>query len=157
MSQRSVTHATFTIERTYPAAPSRVFNAFADPKVKTRWFGAPDDWENIEVAMDFRVGGREVSNGGPRGGPVHYFNALYQDIIPNERIVFTYDMHLDQTRISVSLTTIEFKPSGSGTRLVFTEQGAFLDGFDDPAGREHGFGVLLDQLGAELARQSTDA
>jgi hypothetical protein len=55
-------------------------------------------------------------------------------------------------RISVSVATVELEPQGSGTRLIFTEQGAFLDGFDDPAMREHGTRELLDALGAELRR-----
>ena len=58
--------------------------------------------------------------------------------MPNERIIYGYDMHLDDKRISVSLATVEFKPAGKGTRLTFTEQGAFLDGFDDPRLRERG-------------------
>ena len=157
MSERSVTHATFVLERTYPVPPTRVFAAFADPKIKARWFGAPDEWEKGEVSLDFRVGGREVSIGGPTGGPVHTFEGRYQDIVPNERIVFTYDLHLDTQRISVSLTTIEFKPAGAGTRLVFTEYGAYLDGYEDAGAREHGTGILLDQLGAELARQTAAA
>ena len=74
--------------------------------------------------------------------------------MPNERIIISYDMHLDDKRISVSLATVELKPKGSGTRLVFTEQGAFLDGFDDPGQREKGTLDLLDALGAELERQS---
>jgi uncharacterized protein YndB with AHSA1/START domain len=45
---------------------------------------------------------------------------------------------------------VEFKPEGKGTRLVITEQGAFLNGNDDPAGREMGTRILLDQLGAAL-------
>jgi uncharacterized protein YndB with AHSA1/START domain len=103
--------------------------------------------------MDFRVGGRETSRGGPKGGPVHAFDALYYDIVPNERIVFAYDMHLDDLRISVSLATIELKPEGNGTRLILTEQGAYLDGHDKPAMRQSGTEELLDQLGAELQHQ----
>jgi uncharacterized protein YndB with AHSA1/START domain len=106
--------------------------------------------------MNFRVGGREVNSGGLKGGPVHVFNALYQDIVANERIVYTYDMHLDDQRISVSLATIELKPRGGGTLLVFTEQGAYLDGFDDPKVREHGTAERFDALGAELARQPAE-
>ncbi len=98
-------------------------------------------------------GGRETNRGGPKGGPVHTFEAIYQDIVPNERIIFSYDMHLDETRISVSLTTIEFEPKGKGTRLTFTEQGAYLDGYDKPDGREHGTRELLDALGAYLQHQ----
>jgi uncharacterized protein YndB with AHSA1/START domain len=157
MNQRSVTHATFVIERTYPVPPARVFAAFADPKIKARWFGAPDEWEKGEVSMDFRVGGREVSVGGPKGRPVHAFDCRYQDIVPNERIIYTYDMHLDAQRISVSLTTIELKSAGGGTRLTFTEYGAYLDGYEDAGAREHGTGILLDQLGAALARQTAEA
>jgi uncharacterized protein YndB with AHSA1/START domain len=109
MSERSVTHATFVVERSYDASPARVFAAWATPKAKARWFVGPDEWEASDHELDFRVGGRERVSGGPKGGPVHAFDARYQDIVPNERIVSTYDMHLDETRISVSLATVEFK------------------------------------------------
>ena len=59
-------------------------------------------------------------------------------------------------RISVSLATVELKREGKGTRLVFTEQGAFLDGFDDSGGRERGTADLLDALGRELKRQAAN-
>jgi uncharacterized protein YndB with AHSA1/START domain len=77
--------------------------------------------------------------------------------VPNERIIYGYDMHLGDKRVSVSLATVEFKPAGKGTRLTFTEQGAFLDGFDDPTVREHGTGEVLDALGEELRRQAANA
>ncbi len=150
MSNRSTKHATFTIERTYPAAPTRVFKAFSDAKAKAKWFAWPEDQQVDRPQMDFRVGGCEHAAGGPKGGPVHSFDAMYQDIVPNERIIYSYDMHLDKQRISVSLTTIVLQPAGAGTRLVFTEQGVFLDGFDDPGVREKGTRDLLDALGKSL-------
>ncbi|MCC7369438.1 MAG: SRPBCC family protein [Chloroflexi bacterium] len=157
MTARTVTHATFVIERTYPASPARVFSAFADPTLKFQWFGGPAEWDRDEPELDFRVGGRETSRGGPKGGPVHAFDARYYDIVPNERIVFAYDLHLDETRISVSLATVDLKPVGKGTKLTFTEQGAFLDGWDHPEEREHGTGLLLNALGAFLERQPVSA
>jgi uncharacterized protein YndB with AHSA1/START domain len=150
MTKRSVTHSTFVIQRRFDASPARVFNAFADPKAKARWFSGPPEWGPDVSTMDFRVGGRETNRGGPPGGKIHSFDALYQDIVPNERIVYSYDMHLDDTRISVSLTTIELTPDGAGTKLKFTEQGAFLDAFDNPAVREEGTIGLLDALEASL-------
>lgn len=154
MSNRSVTHATFTIERTYPASAEAVFAAFADPQAKAQWFGGPDEWQKSDHSLDFRVGGREHVSGGPQGGPIHSFDAIYQDIVPGERIIYTYDLHLDDTRISVSVATIELKPSGESTRLKLTEQGAFLDGFGIPDDRERGTRDLLDNLGKALARQA---
>jgi uncharacterized protein YndB with AHSA1/START domain len=150
MTDRSVAHTTFVIERTYPVAPSTVFGAFADPELKERWFTMPPDWVGTEHTLDFRVGGRETNRGGPVGGPVHLFDARYQDIVENERIVYSYDLHLDERRISVSLATIELAGVGSGTRMTFTEQGAFLDGLEDPAEREHGTNLMVDALGTAL-------
>jgi uncharacterized protein YndB with AHSA1/START domain len=153
VTDRSVTHATFVLERTYGAAPARVFAAWADPAAKARWFKSPEEWGPDEAELDFRVGGREVNRGGPMGGPVFTYDACYQDIVANERIIYTYTMHLDQTLVSISVATVEFRSQGAGTRLVLTEQGAYLDGHDSPAQRQHGASELLDALAAELGRE----
>jgi uncharacterized protein YndB with AHSA1/START domain len=157
MTERSITHATFVIERTYAASPARVFAAFADPAIKKRWFAGPEEMGTAEHDIDFRVGGREINRGGPPGGPVYTYDARYQDIVPDQRIVTTYEMQMADTRISVSLATVELTPAGSGTRLVYTEQGAFLDGHDTPAEREHGTRELLEALGKEVERQTATA
>jgi uncharacterized protein YndB with AHSA1/START domain len=156
MSERSIEHATFVVERTYDTSPARVFAAWSEPAAKARWFGDGDE-EAGEYELDFRVGGREYSRGGAPDGEVYAYEARYQDIVPEERIVYTYDMHRHETRISVSLATVELKPEGAGTRLIYTEQGAFLDGEDKPEYREQGTGSLLDALGAELQRQTANA
>jgi uncharacterized protein YndB with AHSA1/START domain len=150
MKERSTTHATFVIERDFKHAPAKVFDAFANPKSKAKWFGGPEEWARSNEAFDFRVGGKESVSGGPVGGPVHHYNATYWDIVPNERIVSSYEMHINDRRISVSLASMEFNANGSGTRFVLTEQGIFLDGYDDAGERERGTLELLGQLEAFL-------
>jgi uncharacterized protein YndB with AHSA1/START domain len=147
---RTVQHATFVVERGYDVPLARVFHAWADPAMKARWFVGPDDWQSSDHELDFRVGGREHVSGGIPGAGTYAFDAVYQDIVEDQRIVYSYDMHLDGRRISVSLATIEFLPAGSGTHLIVTEHGAFLDGLDQPAERERGTRELLDQLEAAL-------
>jgi uncharacterized protein YndB with AHSA1/START domain len=52
--------------------------------------------------------------------------------------------------ISVSLSTAELMPSGNGTRLIYTEQGAYFDDADAPRSREEGSRGLLEKLAEEL-------
>jgi uncharacterized protein YndB with AHSA1/START domain len=151
MTERKVTHSTFVIDRVFDASPSTLFAAWATEEGKSRWFGGPSTaWTPVERAFDFRVGGRERAVGKWKSGTVTAFDALYWDIVPDERIVYTYEMHLDDRKISVSLATVEFRPEGAGTRLTVTEAGAFLDGYDDAGSREQGTRALLGQLDAAL-------
>jgi uncharacterized protein YndB with AHSA1/START domain len=150
-SGTAVRHATFTIERVYEAAPERVFAAWADPAAKREWFRGPQEWEPGEYELDFRVGGREISRGGPAGGPWHAYDARYYDILAGERIVYAYDMHIDDVRISVSVATVELFAEGGATRLRFTEQGAYLDPRFSEVDREGGTRGLLEQLGMAVA------
>jgi uncharacterized protein YndB with AHSA1/START domain len=152
--ERTVSHGVFTIERTYPGMrPQRVFDAFGTAEGKQGWFSGPDErWTIVEREFDFRVGGIERLVGRWTTGMVTRFEAIYRDIVPGERIVYAYDMHLDDRKISVSLATVEFKPAGDGTRLILTEQGAFLDGFDDGGSRERGTQELIDKMSGWLAR-----
>jgi uncharacterized protein YndB with AHSA1/START domain len=140
----SITHGSFTLERSYDADPARVFRAWADPAAKATWFAAGDSHE-----LDFRVGGREL-NQGEFEGNVYRYEATYHDIVDDQRIVYTYDMYKDDARISVSLGTIELAAEGAGTRLTYTETAAFFDGSDTPGQRQGGTEQLLDALGRAL-------
>ncbi len=121
-------------------------------QAKAKWFGgSADEWSEIERGMDFRIGGAERLKGRWANGTVSTFDAVYHDIVPKERLVYSYTMHLNEAKISVSLATMELRPEGEGrTNLKVTEQGAFLDGYDDDGSRERGTGFLLDKIGASL-------
>jgi uncharacterized protein YndB with AHSA1/START domain len=148
---RSVVHATFHLKRTYDAPVARVWRALTNEAAKHKWFGgASGEWEFLERRMEVRVGGKEYVKGRWEGGMVSTFDATYHDVIPNERLVYTYEMHLNEKKISVSLATIQLKAEDGKATIMVTEQGAFLDGYDDAGSREQGTGHLLDALGAFL-------
>jgi uncharacterized protein YndB with AHSA1/START domain len=148
MSHLSSQHTTFVIERTYPASPARVFAAWADLGSKASWFVGSEGWRETRRDLDFRVGGRESLHGVWGGDRTTAFECVYHDIVSDRRIVYVYDMYANGVKISVSLSTVEFEPAGTGTKLTYTEQAVFLDGFDDGGGRERGTAAHLDRLGA---------
>ena len=133
MSDHTVAHGTFVIERAYPHAPEKVWAAWADPTQKAKWFGAPDGGMPAQM-FDFKPGGRESRHGTIPNGPTFAFDVTYQDIVPLSRILYNYDMHMDGRKISVSLAAVEFFAEKAGTRLRLTDNelmdqlGAFLDG-----------------------------
>ncbi|WP_353191045.1 SRPBCC family protein [Pandoraea pnomenusa] len=149
-SARSVVHATFRIERHYPASPARVFRALTDREAKDRWFKGGNGYTMIERSMDVRPGGHERAKGRWASGMVSTFDATYYDVVPDTRLVYSYEMHLDTRKISVSLATMDLRAQDGGTLLVLTEQGAYLDGYDDAGSRERGSQQLLELLGASL-------
>jgi uncharacterized protein YndB with AHSA1/START domain len=151
MTSRSVVHANFTITRIYDALPSRVFQAFSREEYKDKWFAGPGGWTPLKRIFDFREGGREYLSGRHESGTVSTFDCLYHDIVENERIIYSYVMELDGRRISVSQASIEIRAEGKGSKLVLTEYGDYLDGYDDAGSREHGTNVLMDALGKSLA------
>ncbi|MEU4240951.1 SRPBCC domain-containing protein [Actinoplanes sp. NPDC026619] len=150
MTNRTAIHDTFRIDRHFGAAPERVFTAFADPDAKAKWFGSPAGKKEDE-AFDFREGGREsvvsVFDDGTRFG----FYATYTDIVPGERIVYTYEMTMNGERISVSVVTVEVRAGAAGgTDFAVTEQGVYLDGLDNSAQRRQGTEALMDALATSL-------
>ena len=150
MSDQSVAHGTFVINRDFAHPVSRVFAAWADPVKKASWFGQPGFEAEV---FEFRPGGRETRSGKFPDGPAVSFDVTYQDIVADSRILYTYDMHLDGRKISVSLAALEFTATASGTHLKMTEYGLYLDGLDNMEQRKAGTLFLVEQLGAYLDKE----
>ncbi|MGA7242012.1 MAG: SRPBCC domain-containing protein [Terracidiphilus sp.] len=155
MSEPTAIHSTFVIERNYSQPPDRVFAAFAQPARKRRWY-AEGDHEIQEFEMEFRVGGSErfryrFTEGHPIAGSEIANESTYQDITPENRIVTTTRMSLNGKPILIAVLTLEFVASATGTDLIFTNQGTYIDWPDGPGMLEQGWNVLFDRLQKALA------
>lgn len=148
MAERSITHGVFTVKRHYPHPAAKVFRAWSDPAIKRQWYGGPDQDDSRRV-FEFRTGGRE-NNFGCVGSLNFALESVYYDIVPENRIVYAYDVKLDGLLTSLSVATVEFRPVDAGTELVVTEQGAFLDGHDNADERQGGTNWVLDELARVL-------
>lgn len=155
----TTTHASFVIERRYDAAPSRVFAAWSDPEAKRQWFVEGEGWELQFYELNFREGGRETTRFRFLKGPEVFGEetmmgneTVFNEIVANERIIFTYSMDRNGKRFSVSLASVELSAAGAGTRMIFTEHAAFFEGGDGPQMREAGWRELLDKLDQFLTK-----
>ncbi len=158
MTDRFVTHATFLIERKYNVSAEKVFAAFATSAAKAHWFGADDDGTPAQgLHTDFRTGGRESWSVATPDGSVYKYEAVFQDIVSAARIVSTYNMWRNDDLISVSVASVELKPEDGATHLTYTEHGAYIDGKDTPAAREHGTRDMLERALATYLEKDRSA
>ena len=155
--QRSANDHTIVIERHLDHPPHMVFFAYSDPQAKAAWFRGPPDWDIQPHHMDFRVGGREVSAGGPKGGFVSTYDSTFLEIVPDERIINAFSMNVDGKIITASLATTQFRASGTGTDIRLIEQIVFLDGADHLEQRIEGTSAVFDMLGDWLDKQGARA
>jgi uncharacterized protein YndB with AHSA1/START domain len=139
----------FVIEREFAATPNAVFQAWADPQAKQRWSDCHAE-HTTEYHLDFRPFGHETHKVVYPDGRVQQVEKVFFDIVAARRIVFAYDIQLDARRLSVSLVTVEFFASPRGTRMVYIEQLAYLDGHEDRAQRLRGTEESLDRLGQQI-------
>lgn len=146
----SAAHSTFQIEREFAQPPARVFAAWADAEQKRHWFACHDDWQSVDYALDFRLGGSERNTVAVPGGEPHHYEARYFDIVAAQRIVYAYELRRGDQRISVSLATVELAGS-TRTRMRFTEQVVFFDGYRDEGERRRGTEEQLERLARMLA------
>jgi uncharacterized protein YndB with AHSA1/START domain len=145
MAQGTVeTKPSLSLERTLRAAPQQVWRAWTQAEALTQWF-APSDASKVEVIeIDARVGGRYRITITAPDGEVHEVSGVYREVVPNERLVFTWAWRTTPERMSQ--VTVTLRPEGTGTALTLTH----AQFFDDAARDRHrqGWTTFLDRLDA---------
>ncbi|MGB3024393.1 SRPBCC domain-containing protein [Paradevosia shaoguanensis] len=146
----SLIQSSFLLERDFPAPAATVFAAWAEPARKARWFSI----ESLHRHLDFRVGGHEFLYGRSSCGRRFTYEAVYREIVPDLRIVFSYDIRIEGRHGSSSLASLEIAPHGKACAIRYCEQGIFLDGLDSPRGRFNGATLRLARLAGMFDEKS---
>ncbi len=147
----TVHHDTIIVSRDLPASVATVFGVWCDAKALERWYlPGVEGWESQVLEHEFKVGGRKHLSFGPAGEPPYTEDCRYEDIVADERILYSMTVATGAGRITSSMVTIEFAAIDTGTRVAMTEQIAILDGGDTTEERRRGWGEVFDKLEAEF-------
>jgi uncharacterized protein YndB with AHSA1/START domain len=130
-----------TLKRRLNAPPERVYAAWTDPEKLKRWFG-PEEIETLRAEADARVGGRFRIVMLGTDGEEHDVSGVYREVVPNEKIVFTWAWRSTPER--ESLVTVVIKPEGAGSLLTLVHEQFFDEAARDR--HEHGWIGCLDKL-----------
>ena len=133
------------LERVIRAPRSKVYRAWLDPALLARWMG-PDDFSVTVATVDERVGGvHQIEMLDPEGGH-HTFVSVIEELVPEERIVFTFkfDPEAHETKLTITFSDAE----GGGTALRLHHQRITMEGTLDTQSVNIGWGQTLAKLQA---------
>jgi len=150
MSQNTLTHGTLVLERTYKAAPKRVFAAWESVEARERWQSPTPGFRLKYVETDFREGGREVVHCIETVKPIWEAQIHYLDIRRDSLLVFTELVSGEGKHESAALVGVQFTPVPDGTHLIVTLQITAFDGAPMLDGYQYGWNAALDNLAKEI-------
>jgi len=141
----TATKPSLTLKRRYNAPPAKVFAAWTEPEKLARWMGS-EQIISVRAETDLRVGGRYRIRM-ITSEDEHDVSGVYREVVPNEKIVFTWAWKSTPER--ESLVTVLLKADGGGTLLTLTHE----QFFDEDARDRHqqGWSASLNKLEKFLA------
>ena len=141
MSVDTAVKPSLTIKRRLKASPAKVFAAWTDPEKMKGWMG-PGETKTVRAENDPRTGGRYLIMMRSSDGSPHDVGGVYREVVPNEKLVFTWAWQSTPER--ESLVTILLKPDGDGTLLTLTHEQFADEATRD--GHNSGWNGALDKL-----------
>jgi uncharacterized protein YndB with AHSA1/START domain len=146
-AQAVVAKPSLTLKRRLSAAPETVYAAWTQPAQLLKWFG-PDSGPVKRAETDVRTGGRYAIEFRTEDGEDHHVSGVYREVVPNEKLIFTWMWRTMPER--ESLVTIVIKPADGGGSLLTLVHEQF---YDEPARDRHeqGWTGCLNKLEQVLA------
>ena len=131
------------LQRRLHARPAKVYAAWTDPEKIARWFG-PSQVKagSVQAEIDLRTGGHYRIAFDMMDGQHHQVGGIYREVVPNQRLVFSWAWHSTPER--ESLVTVALKSDGDGTLLTLQHEQLFDEAARD--GHKSGWIGTLDKL-----------
>lgn len=151
------TRPTLRMQRVFDAPRALVWRAWTSPEIRVLWMG-PVEWPMVSGAGDFRVGGAwRACLRSPETGEELWQGGVYREIVPEERLVFTFkwdESHEDGPPVDTLVTVQLSDAPGGGTLMDFTHEG--LKSEQSLTGHRHGWTSTFERLEAFLAAGGAD-
>lgn len=112
-----------------------------------RWWGPGERDEVLLADVNAKVGGRFRLIFRAEDGEEHDVSGQYREVVPNEKLVFTWAWRSTPER--ESLVTVLTEPDGQGTLLTLIHENFFDEAARD--GHRTGWSGALDKLERQLA------
>jgi uncharacterized protein YndB with AHSA1/START domain len=109
------------LTRTFAAPRDRVFRAWTDAREFAQWFHPSSDYKTVITRLDLRVGGKYSVEMHPKEGNIHRISGTYEEILPPEKLSFTWRLQHDETATE-TLVTVVFKDLGNSTEVSLTHK-----------------------------------
>lgn len=144
----ATTRPSLTLKRHLKAPPKTVFSAWTDPARLVHWFGPQQTvLGSVQAELDVRVGGKFRVSFRTDDGEYHEVGGVYQEVVPDEKLVFSWAWHSTPER--ESLVTVSMRPDAGGTLLTLHHEQLFDQAARD--GHERGWTGTLEKLDAYLS------
>lgn len=132
-----------TLKRRLHASPAKVWAAWTSAEKIAHWFGPADTIDgSVRAELDGRVGGRFRVSFHTARGEYHDVGGVYREVVPEQRLVFSWAWHSTPER--ESQVTVTLQPDGEGTLLTLTHEQLFDQAAAD--GHRKGWTGSLDRL-----------
>jgi uncharacterized protein YndB with AHSA1/START domain len=132
-----------TLKRRLNAPAEKVYAAWTEPAQIAHWFGPSETVAgSVHAEMDVRVGGRFRVSFNTVDGEHHEVGGIYREVVPNEKLVFSWAWHTTPER--ESLVTVLIRKEGEGAMLTLTHEQFFDQAARD--GHKRGWTGTLDKL-----------
>ncbi|HYF09180.1 MAG TPA: SRPBCC domain-containing protein [Acetobacteraceae bacterium] len=132
-----------SLTRVIQAPPALVFAAWTRPEMLARWWG-PHHTRVETAEVDARPGGRFRTVLVEEGGVRHEVSGTYAEVVPGERLVFSWAWSATPDR--VSRVTVTFRAAGEVTEVTLVHD-RFADA-DTAARHRRGWTESLERLAA---------